>query len=139
MSFSKDLDGFVKKTELIQLAVVQKSAERLAIDANTDYNSGGNLPIDTSFLRSSIAAKVGSVPKGQSEKPKDFVPQNWSPKSLSLAISSMKLGDVLFIGWTAKYALKMEQRFGFARAAVQKWRQIVDQTAKEYKARINGQ
>jgi hypothetical protein len=69
---------------------------------------------------------------------------------VELVILTANLGDTIYIGWTAAYAMRMEYGFqgpdslgrvynqpgnGFARSAAQNWPKIVDRVVAQVKAR----
>lgn len=118
-------------------AIVKKSAEKLAEEANTSRFKGGNTPVDTSFLINSLYAAIGSVPSGPSVKPKGFSVTNWDSSQVTVVINGMDLGDTLYLGWTAEYAPYMENRYGFARLAAQNWKNIVSETTIEARIAFN--
>lgn len=138
MSFADDVAKWAgDKAIPVATAVMQKSIERLAEQANTSRFKGGLMPIDTSFLTNSIAAEMDQPPSGESKQPRGYGVRAWNPSQINVVISRMRLGDVIFIGWTAEYAQDMENRYGFMRFAAQNWGYIVDLTAVEYRSRFN--
>lgn len=118
-------------------AIVKKSAEKLAEEANTSRFKGGNTPVDTSFLINSLHASIGTVPSGESVKPSGYTVQDWNSSQVTVVINGMELGDTLYLGWTAEYAPFMENRYGFARLATQNWQNIVSETTLEARAAFN--
>ena len=115
------------------LAVFRSSIHDLFSQAQTTYNEGGHLPIDTGFLRNSFVAALNGSTALQ------------GPNAYEFAVSAAELGDTLFGGWTADYARRMEygfvgtdalgrnynQRgFGFVAHAAANWVQIVEGNAK---------
>lgn len=127
------IPDWIKKVKGLELAVIQDASLSLARVANTNYNSGGKTPVDTGFLINSIKAAIDTLPAGQNKKPVGFRAADWDEGAVLAVINSMKLGDVLFIGWTAEYAPYMENRFMFARSAAQQWPEIVDKSVVKVK------
>ena len=105
-------------------AVVKQSAQEVFADAQLPVAQGGRMRVDTGFLRNSLQTSLngGTALSGAD--------------SYVLKIAEMSLGDTLFGGWTADYALARE--FGargqspdfFMRGAAQKWPQIVAKNAR---------
>ena len=103
-------------------AVFRESAQRLAQQANVPRAQGGNMPVDTGYLRNSQGASLQGMPSTGAQPP-------------ALVLLSTKLGDSIYMGWTANYAIYMEARYGFARLAAQNWDFIVDKAVAEVKRR----
>ena len=80
------------------------------------------MPVDTGFLRNSMLGDVNKIPSGESS------PAN--TMTVVLAINRVQVGDVLYIGWVANYARKMEARYAFMRGAAQNWGRFVQAAAK---------
>lgn len=137
-SASRSVELWVEKASKRSLAIFRDSAQRLGEEANKPEAQGGKLPVDTGFLRNSFVASMTGMPNTQS-------------LPLPLVLLSVQLGDTVYVGWTAKYARRLEYGFdgadklgrnysqagkGFLRAAVQKWPQIVNESARAVKNRI---
>ncbi len=121
-----------------QEAIFRESAEALMEQANTPEGRGGKMPVDTGFLRnSSVASKDGPG-----------TPDSSDP---ALVFAALQLGETVWAGWTAAYAMRMEHGFsgkdslgrqyeqagkGFMRAAAQNWDFIVNEVTAKVKARI---
>lgn len=109
--------------------------------ANT-MNAVGNVPIDTGFLRSSIEGSLSEMPRINPAKTNaGKVPSSWSGSDLTLVIASARLGDTIYIGYTAAYAgfleygtSRMPPR-GFVARATGQWQRIVRATVAQAKAR----
>ena len=131
-NFSAQVSAWVRETEERLEAVFKASAQELFSIAQTTRYEGGNLPIDTGFLRNSFVAGLnGSTSLS-------------GPDSYVIAIASAEIGDSVIGGWTAEYARRMEygfvgqdslgrtynQRgFGFVRGAAMQWQEIVNRNA----------
>lgn len=101
--------------------------------AQTTYNEGGRMPIDTGNLRNdSFIAAINGTTAMTGEDAYRF------------AIGSLNVGDVFFGGWRAEYARRMEygfigtdsmgrnynqQGFGFVAHAAAQWQDLVDKNA----------
>jgi len=122
--FSADVDKWIRKSNIRLQAVIQQSAQDVISDAQRLRTAGGNMRLDTGFLVNSGKANIGSMPSGQS-KDSGYNKQSWDNASVMLTINRVKVGDVLYFGWTANYARAREHKDGFMRLAVQKWQSFV--------------
>ena len=132
--------AFERKLDRLGLAVFRESAQDLARVANTPIAQGGRMPVDTSNLRNSFVASKSGVPGS-------------GGSALELVLLDVRLGDSVWMGWTAAYALRMEYGFygadslgrvysqggyGFMRAAALQWPQIVDRAVSRVALRAAG-
>jgi len=132
-TFTAQVQRFADLTKSKMEAVVKKSAERVFEAAQTPKVQGGSMPVDTGFLRNSFVAELngGGVTSG--------------PDAYGLVIANYELGDAIFGGWTAEYAIRMEYGFSgedalgrtynqagnfFALNAAMQWQSIVAQEAE---------
>jgi len=124
-TFSAQVDEYVTKYKERLEAVVKQSAQEVIEEAQRPEDEGGNLPVDTGFLRNSLVSGLnGST---------SFTGAN----SYALAIAGANLGDTIQAGWTANYARHQEYgsngrqgRF-FMRSAAQNWQAIVARNAEK--------
>ncbi|RLK53451.1 hypothetical protein BCL79_2758 [Stenotrophomonas rhizophila] len=136
--FGDQVKAFAEKAKQRQLAIFRESAQQVMEEANTPEGDGGKMPIDTGFLRNSAVASTEGPPDGTGGDP-------------SLVFSAVELGQTVWAGWTAAYALRMEHGFygedslgrvyaqpgkGFMRSATQNWIFIVDSVTKSVGDRI---
>lgn len=134
MSFSDEVAAHIEKYRK-RMAYTAKTATLAVCNdarlsgpsvANPDGGKGGKMPIDTSNLRGSMAASITGIPSG----PTDGNERNGDEVAAQLI--RWKPGQTLFYaGFTAKYARKMEYRYGFMRGAVMKWGELVRKAAAE--------
>lgn len=122
-SFAKQVAASHEKTVRRMTGILRESTQRLVHEASTPTAQGGHMPVDTGFLRNSIRGSFSTLPGAGSQPPE-------------ISILQFKPGDTLYIGWTAKYAIYMEARYGFMRSSAQNWNHIVDQVTGEVKRRI---
>ena len=122
--FTAQIMAFAEDSKRRMELVVKQSAQDVGDLAQRPVAQGGNMPVDTGFLRNSLIAGLnGSTSlKG--------------PDSYVLAIAGAELGDSIFFGWTANYARFVEYgtqgragRF-FALNAAQQWQAIVARNAE---------
>lgn len=125
-SFEAQVDDWAKMSEARLVAVFRQSAQDLGEAVNTPKAKGGNLPVDTGFLRASFGADVNSTPRGSGTT-------EFNMQALIVAIQRAVLGDELVFGYAANYAKKQEAKNGFIRLNVQKWPSIVKKANKQVK------
>lgn len=123
MRFFAQVRGWSERTQRNAGLVLRQSAQDVIGEAQEPVGAGGNMPVDTGFLRNSLASSLnGSTALS-------------GANSYILAIAGMDLGDVLEAGWTADYALHVEHgargRPGryFMRNAALNWQAIVNRNA----------
>lgn len=127
-------DQWTQKTEKIMEAVFKGSFQRLIIeDAQKPVAKGGNMRVKTGFLRNSGIAAIGGLPSGPDVNPGDILPE-WDNSAMVVTLNRLKLGQTIFFGWTANYAIHRENQDGFVRRATQNWQQIVNEVTAEAKA-----
>ncbi|MFP1634089.1 HK97 gp10 family phage protein [Zhengella sp. ZM62] len=138
-NFTAQVDAWVKESKARIEAVVKESAQRVVEDMQKPTDKGGNMPVDTGFLRASI--------QGQLDAPVMTVRANpggtysYDGGDISMTLANMELGDVFYATYTANYARYVEYgangRPGraFVRTAAARWPQTVNEVASELKAR----
>lgn len=132
--FGAELKAFAGKTSRRMEAVAKDSIQDVLDIAQTPKPKGGRMPVDTSFLRNSLASGLNG----------SFGPP--SAESYTLTIAEMTMDDVARFSWTAEYALRMELGFNgtdslgrtyaqsgnhFAGSAAAQWQQIVTANANK--------
>lgn len=123
-TFTAQIQAFVDKSKEKIEAVVKQSAQEVFSIAQTPVAQGGNMPVDTGFLRNSMVAQLNGSTVASGDG------------AYTLAVARMDLGDTIFAGWTAEYARHVEYgargragRF-FMLNAAQQWQQIVARNAE---------
>lgn len=120
--------------------VTRLAVNALVESANTPTAFGGRMRVDTGFLRNSIAANVGAMPSGESQRPAgatDGSIRYTEGEAIELAIMRWKPPEgALFVGWTANYAPWREVKDGFVEAAVQRWDVFVSEAVAEAKREL---
>jgi hypothetical protein len=150
VSFADQVSQWVLKTQKRQDAVLRESVQRLKDEmqkvgpsvANPAGGEGGNMPVDTGFLRASIQASFdGPIPMRAgafADKSKTYA---YDPAPLVALIAKMKVGQTIWLTYGAAYARAVEYGarghpgYAFVRKAAQKWPQIVEQVSKEAQQR----
>jgi hypothetical protein len=130
-TFSATVEKWVKENKAFALAVFRDSAQAVIEEMQTSVGHGGNMPVKTGFLRSSLNVNINgvmataSVPHPGGEGP-------YPEPDINLAISGAKL--------VANYALRINYGFSgqdslgrtynqsgrmFVEKAAAKWPEIV--------------
>lgn len=123
-TFTAQIKAFADKSKEKIEAVVKQSAQEVFSIAQTPKAQGGRMPVDTGFLRSSLIASLNGSTVGSGSD------------AYVMAVAGAELGDVIFAGWTAKYA--RFQEYGTSRmpgnfymlGAAQQWQAIVARNAE---------
>lgn len=146
--FAAGINAWVAKTKQRQTVVFQNSAEAVLAEvvrpgpsvARPSASGGGNMPIDTGFLASSLQVVIGDGmatlvpnPIKNSEGKQVF---QYDPGATSLVINSAKIGDTITATFAAEYAIIMEARYAFVRLAAQRWVGIVEAEAARAEAAV---
>jgi hypothetical protein len=123
-SFAADLSSWSDKAKRNMLNIAKTSIQDVIDDAQTPKAKGGRLPVDTGFLRNSLASGLNG----------SFGPPD--ENSYTLTIGQLDLGDVARFAWTAEYAIFQElgtSSFAgnhFVGVAAAKWPQFVQANAR---------
>lgn len=134
--FHQQVLAFTEKCKRRQQAIFRTSAAEVMQIASVPKAQGGRMPVDTGFLVNSRAASTSGVPGSGGPPPE-------------LVFATLEVGQTVWAGWTAAYALRMEYGFhgpdslgrvysqpgnAFLRGALQQWPQIVDKATREAQA-----
>lgn len=111
-SFAAALDDWVLETKERTLAVFRGSAQEIIEVMQKPVAEGGNMPVDTGFLRASLQVNLnGWVPTNR-ENPKPDAPKGsldtFNSTVAELVIAGAKLGDTVYASYSAKYAGHIE-------------------------------
>lgn len=139
-SFSAAVSDWVNETKERQKALYAGSVQRTLSIAQEPVGAGGNMPVDTGFLRSSLVANLGTSLPAMTSKPTGDESFSYDPTAINLTIRSAKLTDPIVAMWTASHAVPQEYgargRDGrrFVGLAAQRWQDTVN----EESARLQG-
>lgn len=137
-SFAKEVAAFADKAKRRQLAIFRESTQRVAQRAGVPEAMGGKMPVDTEFLRNSVGASTSGMPSAGAQPPE-------------LVLLTVQVGDTVWVGWSAAYALRMEYGFqgedslgrsysqagkAFLRSQIQLWDGIVSEVTAEVRRRF---
>lgn len=135
VSLADHIDAQILRYEGAALAVVRQSVNDMVDIMQTPVAKGGRMRVKTGFLRRSLAAMIGRWPSGPVRGDPDAAlgqydngqtPGSQNPTLIS-ALGEMKLGDTLYLGWTAEYAAPRDALDGFVEAGASRWVEIVRQ------------
>lgn len=137
--FAAQLNEWARATTERMEMIFKESSQEVFRRAQLPKAQGGNMPVDTGNLRNTFVAGLNGTTSLS------------GPDAYIAAIAGADLGDVVFGGWTAKYAARQEFGFvgqdrlgrsynqegnGFARKAAMAWQPIVSEKAAEANARF---
>jgi len=126
--FEAQVAEFARLTKEKMLLVVKQSAQDVFEAAQVPKAQGGNMPVDTGFLRNTM---VSSLSGGAGLQ---------GPDAYVAVIAGMDLGDSVFGGWTASYARHVEYGTSkmagsfFALRAAMEWQAIVARNVQKAQA-----
>ncbi|MEY9719764.1 hypothetical protein ABIA22_002254 [Sinorhizobium fredii] len=143
LSFAAQVSDWVLQEKERETAVFRESAQMVEAEAKKAVGNGGRMPVVTGNLRRSLMASTTSMPTVIRDK------ATYSDRSgeISLVIGGAEIGDTIYLGFQAAYALRMEygyvgtdslgrtynqKGYGFVEATAQRWPQIV----KEAEAKV---
>lgn len=135
-SFGNEVAAYVDRYKKRLRATAKESVQETVDIAQKTRGEGGRMRVDTGFLRASIAAKVGSMPSGESENNGQPASYEGSAVSAELLRWNPDKGETIFVGWSASYARPREAEDGFMRGATEKWPDTVDKVAEKVKRSI---
>ena len=136
-SFAAQLTAFASATRERADNVFRTSATRVIADMQTEVSAGGNMPVDTGFLRASLQVDKDAPAPINGTAPDKTAAYAYDPSAATLTINDAGIGDQLFACYTANYAPMVEYgargRAGrqFVGMAAQKWPAIVAQACVE--------
>jgi len=139
--FAADVSAWVMKTKERQTAVYRESAQRVVEIMQKPRAAGGNMRIDTGFLRASLVAVTGDKLPNKTEKPEGITSFAYNAGPINLVINGAEITDPITVAYTANYARPRE--YGargqapdrFVGLAAQQWQRIVAEVAREAQAR----
>lgn len=145
LNFAAAVDQWVKDAEDRTERVWKESAQEINSIAVQNL-SGGVVNVQTGFLRASERASTESMPKIDPKSyPVGDGPFNFDSGQISLVIKNAKLGQTIYLGWTAAYSgfiewgtSKMAPR-GFVRLAAAQWQTVVNKVTERAKGRASAQ
>lgn len=142
-SFAAAVGAWAAQTKGRVLAVRNEAAQRVVEVMQTPVSLGGNLRVDTGFLRASLVAINGSSLPALTENPGDRQ-FSYDGAQVQLVIAEAAITDSLIFVYTANYARPRE--YGsrgqsgdrFVALAAQQWQRIVSEVVTEARQRAGG-
>jgi hypothetical protein len=129
--FAADVGVWTVQMKNLTKRVWQESVLDLIRIMQTPVGQGGNMPVKTGFLRSSLMVSTSLVPVAEIRRPEKG-PFVYFPAEVESTVMGAHVGEHIYIGYTAEYANYAEYGngsypgHGFQRLAVQQWPFIVD-------------
>ena len=122
--FVADVSKFADKTADQMLKVARQSIQDTVRIAQRTVADGGDMPVDTGFLRNSLVTELRGAQVAE------------GGDSYVLGLSSLQLGDPFQVAWTAEYAIPRHYMVGVGQGgglwrdkAAQQWSRLVAQNA----------
>lgn len=141
-AFADSVSAFCRETPERMTAVWRMAVQDTVEAMTLPVGAGGNMPIDTGFLRNSIAATKGTSPPSNPLVRNPGGAFSYDASDINLTILSTTPMEGMTILFTAEYAIYVEfgarGRVGrrFMGLAVQRWPQIVAAASNSLEARI---
>jgi len=135
-TFHSQVSAWAKKSEHRLEAVARTATLDIAEHIQKPVAKGGNMRVDTSFLRNSMGAALNSIPTGVSVQPNDYKNTDFDFTETAIVINRAKIGDRITLGWVANYAKYREHKDGFVRKAMQNWNKIVKEASRKVEQRV---
>ncbi|WP_297803407.1 hypothetical protein [uncultured Brevundimonas sp.] len=143
-SGAAQITAWVAKTKERIAAVRNESVQRVVEAMQTPVGAGGNMPVDTGFLRASLVAQIGYGVPPLRDRPDSDAKHSWNPVGIQLVLAEAEASDTITIAYSANYARHQEYgthgRTGrrFVALAAQQWPQIVAEVCREAQSRAGG-
>ncbi|MFN9716875.1 MAG: hypothetical protein ACK54U_02865 [Sphingomonadales bacterium] len=122
--FVADVSKFADKTADQMLKVARQSIQDTVRIAQRTVADGGDMPVDTGFLRNSLVTELRGAEVAT------------GGDSYVLGLSALQLGDPFQVAWTAEYAIPRHYMVGVGQGgglwrdkAAQQWSRLVAQNA----------
>jgi len=137
-TFTAQVDEFIRDSKELMEIVHKESIQELVERMQRPQGKGGNLPIDTGFLRASLrASSDGSLPStAKNPGQGNFT---YDSGAISLVIAGLEMDQTFIAAYGANYARHVHYgangRAGvlWVSLAAQQWPQIVDETVAKLK------
>lgn len=141
-SFSAQVKNWTEKAKRNTRLVFVNAVQMMARELSETTGTGGLVPYDTGNLRRSFMASTSSLPAVRPDVEFNDDPMG----SITLTIAGLKIGDTVYLGWQAAYAMRLnygftgQDSFGrtynqagllFAETAASNWDRYVQQSAAE--------
>jgi len=143
-SFAAQVSDWVRETKARTDAVYRESAQRVVETMQVPRAAGGNMRVDTGFLRASLVATTTGILPPLQAKPDGVAAFAYDAGQINLVINGADITNTITVAYTANYARPRE--YGsrgqpgdrFVALAAQQWQRIVSEVATEAQARAGG-
>ena len=137
-TFSAEVGKWAAKSEARMTAVFRDAAQTVAEEVKKPVAAGGRMRVRTGHLRRSLMASTSAMPRidPNSTNPDDVTVPN-DDSQINLVIAGADIGETLYLGFTAAYARPREYEDGFVRLTAQRWKPIVEESARRIKSRVD--
>jgi len=134
--FDKQIADRLARYRQENMAIARESVQRVISEAQKPVGAGGNMPINTGFLRASFRSSIGASIGGPISAPPRTGPVtqrrfDYETANFLASLIGWDFKDRLRVGWTANYARYVEGKTAFMRLAIQNWPRIVDGVTRE--------
>lgn len=139
--FSAGVSAWVAQTKERMDAVRKESAQRVVEIMQTPVAKGGNMPVDTGFLRASLQGAIGQGGFTPRENPNPDGSFAYDAGPITLVIAGAAPSDAITVAYTANYSAAANYgargRPGrqFVGLAAQQWPRVVSEVAAEAQRR----
>lgn len=137
LNFLGQVERWVMQSQQRMEAVFKESTKRTVNIAQE------LIPVDTGFARASIRGSLESMPTiDPSARPVAGQEYHYNEGEITSVIASARMGDTIYIGWTASYVGFLEAGHsqkapaGFVRLAALQWNTTVAAVSSELKGRV---
>ena len=143
LSFASAVSAWVAQTKERMTAVARESAEDVIEEMQRPVGAGGNLPVQTGFLRASLRV-TRSAPAMRDAAVKSDGTRVAAPDDYSLAVTGWELGTPLYASYVASYAAHVNfgtatmQPRQFVGHAAMKWPSIVAANCEKLREQVDG-
>lgn len=143
-SFSAQVRAFTDKAKERMDIVHRESAQRVVEVMQRDRSMGGNLRVDTGYLRASLVATTTGILPPVTFKPEGVSSFSYNPGPINLVILNADIKDPITVVYTANYSTARE--YGsrgqpgdrWVALAAQQWQAVVNGVVAEVTARTGG-
>ncbi len=136
-SFAASVKLQAEQAKGAMVAIRNESAQRVIEIMQTPVAKGGNMPVDTGFLRASLHGFTGNTAPALRDNPGGEARYNFDAGDIILLLARTPLSEPVTVAYTANYAIHQEygakgrEGKAFVRLAAQQWPSIVNAVASE--------
>lgn len=137
--FKTQVTEWVRASDSRMLAVARESLQRVVALMQS------RIPVDTGFARASVRASLTSMPQVNTSATRDEkLTYSYDSSAVVAVIARAKLGETVFVGWTANYVEDLElgksrqAPSGFIRVSAMEWPRIVHEVCAAARQQARG-